>query len=87
MEAVAGLAQPSKKSISLLLGGSTGLSCTVTALSIQEAENSHCEHCRKASNLSNQKAAKRKKNGLHLISASNLPQWEELDGPNSCPKL
>lgn len=70
MEAVAGLAQPSKKSISLLLGGSTGLSCTVTALSIQEAENSHCEHCRKASNLSNQKAAKRKK----MACISFLPQ-------------
>lgn len=32
-------------------------------------------------------SSKEKKNGLHLISASNLPQWEELDGPNSCPKL
>lgn len=29
----------------------------------------------------------REKNGLHLISASNLPQWEELDDPNPCPKL
>lgn len=36
---MAGLAQPSKKSISLPLGECTGLSCTATALSIQEAEN------------------------------------------------